>query len=309
MDMGVATRRVYGGAGFVIHGFESVAAIEDCTDGFDVRFECQVEARTRDELVEAMGRLRDRAPNATGLLVVRAVAPEHVGLGSKTSLILAALKAVDLANDLRLSEAVLINLSGRGGASGVGVHAFFSGGFLVDAGHERSRAFSIGPSSSRTPASPPLLVLRQDFPADWVVHLLMPHSAALVSGKDEVEFFERHVPLPIDEVLLSIAALYHAVVPAICSGDLGLLAVGLDDLHSVGFKRRELDAQPDSAILRTLLSKASLPVGMSSMGPLVYAITMRNDLVSASLIQGVASEFGAQYLGAFEGENHGHVIR
>src|SRR6187397_3143910 len=63
---------------------------------------------------------------------------EHVGLGTKTAVILGALQAAAIASGYKVSRAELQLLSGRGGASGVGIHAFFIGGLVIDAGHWQS---------------------------------------------------------------------------------------------------------------------------------------------------------------------------
>ena len=47
---------------------------------------------------------------------------------------LAVLASIDAALDLRLAREELQLLSSRGGTSGIGIHTYFVGGFLIDAG-------------------------------------------------------------------------------------------------------------------------------------------------------------------------------
>ena len=56
--------------------------------------------------------------------------------------------------------------------------------------------------------------------------------------------------------------------------DHGLLKEALVEVHQIGFKKRELEAQGHDIgeILAVLNRDTQLAAGMSSMGPLVYAI-------------------------------------
>ena len=78
-------------------------------------------------------------------------------LAPKTSLLLACLLAAKEELKLPLDMEALQFLSGRGGASGVGIHGFFTGGFLVDSGHSIEDINTLVPSSNRHPSKPPLL--------------------------------------------------------------------------------------------------------------------------------------------------------
>ena len=51
----------------------------------------------------------------------------HAGMGSGTALRLACLEALLLVNGKSVQKEVLVSLSERGGASGIGIHTYFSG--------------------------------------------------------------------------------------------------------------------------------------------------------------------------------------
>ena len=61
--------------------------------------------------------------------------PLHAGLGSTTQLYLSVARAMLGLNNIKANVRELAVLTGRGGTSGIGVHAFEHGGFLVDCGH------------------------------------------------------------------------------------------------------------------------------------------------------------------------------
>ncbi len=193
----------------------------------------------RRDIRQAIERLRALSVLSRLTVRLRNMLPQHVGLGSKTASVLGVLQAIDLALRLNLGRETIKRLSGRGGTSGVGVNAFFSGGFVVDCGHPTSRMLKFAPSSRRTNFCVPPLVCRSGIPPDWRFHLFLLNGRRLGSGA-EVAFFRSSTPIPGREVLRAIAALYHGIVPAVLGGDLELMKVSLRELHSTGFKAREL---------------------------------------------------------------------
>lgn len=93
--------------------------------------------------------------------------PPHHGFGSGTALRLAILEASALAKGLHLTKEELTVLSGRAGASGIGVHAYFHGGVLADFGRLRSGNSQFVPSgSSRVPRQLPKVMFRIAWPRD-----------------------------------------------------------------------------------------------------------------------------------------------
>lgn len=304
LDLAGATARSYGGCGFSVSGLAVEVSV---SPGEDLRFEagCELSSSAMSAVSALLARVREHSPAVTGCVEVLRSTPEHVGLGSKTALLLSVLKALQLVNEELLSDTDLVSLSGRGGASGVGVNTFFVGGFVVDAGHPQ-RGDGFLPSSALQPAGRPLMVLRADFPLSWRVHLFMPSDGRIISGAEEVDFFRRNTPLPRLDVLESVACLYHAVVPAILLRDLTMLGFGLGRMCELGFKSREIAFQPSSSdLIKGIRSRFRLPVGMSSLGPLVYAVSDAESRMAEQLRR-MASEYGAGYIGEFSAANHGY---
>ena len=107
-----------------------------------------------------------------------------------------------------------------------------------------------------------------------------------------------------------MAAVYHGIVPAIAEGDLGSLRAAMREIHQTGFKRREVDGQSHvvCGLLDQLHTDLKLAAGMSSLGPLVYAITSSkpNTLSTTTILETLASEI--DYLGCVSCRNMGYEM-
>jgi beta-ribofuranosylaminobenzene 5'-phosphate synthase len=168
--------------------------------------------------------------------------PQHVGLGTKTALLLAMLDAANRALGLALSAPELRALSGRGGTSGVGIHTYFRGGFVLDAGHPQASVSTLAPSSSRVSPSVPLMLTWAPFPERWQV-TLMTAAGPRIQGEDELAFFAAATPVSAEQVLRTYALAHHGVAPAFLDEDLECLGSSLRELHQIGFKAHELAHQ------------------------------------------------------------------
>ena len=91
--------------------------------------------------------------------------------------------------------------------------------------------------------------------------------------------------------------------------DLDLVSVGLRKTHSTGFKRRELDIQPQ--LVRDLyLQISSLPataVGLSSVGPLLFAIT--DSEKSRERVNNLIEDSEADLIGCVGPVNSGYTLQ
>lgn len=108
---------------------------------------------------------------------------EHVGLGHTTQYLLAIAKLVSESNFEKRSALELARVVKRGGTSGVGVHLFEQGGFVVDGGHS-IKVKSLPLPSDYSTAPPPPLILRGNFP--WYIYLNIP-SGKRIFGQSELE--------------------------------------------------------------------------------------------------------------------------
>jgi len=126
----------------------------------------------------------------------------------------------------------------------------------------------------------------------------------------ESTFFSTKTPTIADECLKAFAALYHAVVPGVLTADLQLLRNGLREYQKLGMKKAEIAAQsPDVRRLLSALSKIpGCAYGMSSFGPLVFAVSDERDNLTSYDIRDAANSCGAHVFAHARGRNFGHRI-
>ena len=306
IDLGDVTGRRYGGAGFAIDGLPTTAVArfgksarlcESSTfqgkDFADIDLVCR-------RVSDSLGR---------GFEVsVECGAPTHVGLGSKTSAMLAVVMACNVLVGSRLSRWEIVRVTGRGGASGIGVNVPFVGGFVVDAGRAATPGRPFLPSSGFVCVEqPPPVVVETRFPESWRIHLFLPPGFR-ITGSNELAFFEKNTPVGREEVLEVLGCVYHGVVPAMINKDLTLLSHSIAAIRKTGFKRREISNQASEvrALLSSLDSVRGVAVGMSSMGPLVYCIA--NDQIG-DLRSRFMSDYRTAYIGEYRGRNSGATLR
>ncbi|MEM3086570.1 MAG: beta-ribofuranosylaminobenzene 5'-phosphate synthase [Halobacteria archaeon] len=211
----------------------------------------------------------------------------HVGLGSGTQAALAAAWGLARLHRLGLTVEEAAETAGRGGTSGIGVWAFEGGGFIVDGGHSRRVKRGFFPSAaSRAP--PPPRVARLDMP-DWPVVLACPSGPSptppRVHGRTEVEAFRRLCPIPSREVEEASRLVLLGLLPAVAEGDLPAFGEAVNRMQETGFKKREVALQGPrmEALLRAARRAGAAGAGMSSFGPLAYALGPRPRTIRKAL--------------------------
>jgi beta-ribofuranosylaminobenzene 5'-phosphate synthase len=306
--MGFASLRAFGGIGFSIEQPMTVLQFEPCQSieiyGLDV-----LDEEGRADLSQVIERMRNDQEDLNFRATLKVTPPQHVGFGSKTALALALIAGVSAFRSINWSIDQMQKLSGRGAASGVGIHSFFVGGVVWDAGHRVDAARQLLPSGSATVTGLPPLAARIPFPDAWRVILVLP-SERPMTGQEEVKFFRQNAPVPKLEALSTMAALYHGVLPAILLGDYGALARALVDIHRVGFKARELgrwSTQVQTAF--SALSKAGFAAGLSSVGPLIYVILQNDDAAAMDEVRIICAGLTAKMLTVVRGWNSGYDVR
>lgn len=203
--------------------------------------------------------------------------PAHAGLGSGTQLSLATSKLITNLNDIEVETDTLGQIVGRGGTSGIGVEAFNHGGFIVDGGHSKHEKSDFLPSSASS-ASPPPVLAHYDFPEDWNIILAIPKLDKSVSGKMEVNIFQKYCPIPLSEVQKLSHLILMKMMPAVLEKDIDSFGDALNQIQSVGFKKREMDLQNKLIrdILDSMRDSGASGAGMSSFGPTLFAVTKNN---------------------------------
>lgn len=308
LDLGDVTPRRFGGVGLALdRPWAEVYA--DPAEQLDLVFPEDVDRSTGRRVRDRLTRLLKARPGPNASLTVRRALPRHIGLGATTAVTLAALRAAAAATGRAVPRDELKILSGRGATSGIGVNAFFSGGFIIDGGHPASPGLPHLPSRYSQCATCPPVNIRLRVPATWSFHLMLPNQRGL-SGSAERDFFLKATPIPRQEVLEAVVLAYTALLPAFRDGDLDLLRTSLRAFSRVGFKRRECRAQsaPSRALREHLERRFPWPVGLSSVGPLLFVVTERGNRDAAKKLRAAAHDFDARYLCCALGRNSGHSV-
>jgi beta-ribofuranosylaminobenzene 5'-phosphate synthase len=196
--------------------------------------------------------------------------PNHVGLGSGTQVALAVGAAISDLYDLNLTPTTVAGLTGRGGTSGIGIAAYEWGGFIIDGGHKGKTEFL--PSSASGKFGPAPIIVRHDFP-DWAIVLAIPNLRG-ASDKQEIDVFQKQCPLPLNEIQELCHVILMEMLPAVVEQDIESFGRSINQVQTIGFKRRELELQPFCMhLVQFMRENGAIGAGMSSFGPVVYGIT------------------------------------
>lgn len=205
----------------------------------------------------------------------------HIGLGSKTALLMGLGRAVCALTGTNLADHDISTRVGRGGTSGIGISTSLYGGVVWDAGHKfpsEKRAF--GPSSAKL-ASPARALCRFDL--DWLQVVHFRFRATGIHGTEEIDLFSRNCPVNADESVQMLQAVAWGILPAIAEKDDIALHSALFKMQSLGFKRVEWDAQDEvTKDFRRYWESLRVPesLGISSVGPTLYILTRRPAVIT-----------------------------
>ena len=198
----------------------------------------------------------------------------HIGLGSKTSLLLALGAGILAMEDKTVCLKTLATLLRRGGTSGIGVNASISGGLIWDAGHSFPDKKSAFQPTSVSHATPPKVISRVE--VDWfkVVHFRFQKLG--LSGQDELTVFSESCPVSVSDTLEIAGLVSQKLLPGFLDRNLGPVNSGLVRLQSIGFKAVEWSKQSDMTFaFRNHWKTSKIPEALclSSFGPTLFALT------------------------------------
>lgn len=274
IDMNGSTGRVDGGAGITLDD-----------PGFEIEFSkshtfsiTAPDAAITTKISSLISRVFGSEQDYPMEIRVNRSIPFHAGLGSGTQLALALVSGVAYMNGEEISSEAIIQKTGRGGTSGIGVRAFTDGGLIVDAGHrygEGKAKSSYSPSAASSGVKPAPLIGRYEFPKDWKIVLAIPDSLSGSQGQEEINIFQRCCPVPLDEVRTLSHLVMMKLIPSVLEQDLDEFGDAINGFSEYGFKRCELDLQPPiiRSLIRAMRESGAAGAGMSSFGPVVYGIT------------------------------------
>lgn len=231
--------------------------------------------------------------------------PSNAGYGSGTSLTLSAIEALLLLNEFTHSRYDILNLSGRGFTSGIGVNTYFEGGFVFDLGHKFHGQKHLPSSVARETVQHALKLVRVDM-LNWKMYTLLPPNGLPISGASEIEFFSTVCPIPRED---ASATIYHSllgVVASVLDRDRETFCASVNRIQKTKWKSEEINVRGESQRrAMDCLSKVSLGVGMSSLGPLIFFLS---DLSEEELIFYLAEEGVAGRFMKIHPNNVGRII-
>lgn len=299
LGWGPEAKRQFGGLGLMIRPLGLEMTVEPAATQV-------IEGPLAQRVERILAMLRDRLPELgihpkpVAIRIHRAP-PEHVGLGVGTQLSLAVARAVMELNGMHEpTSEQLARLTGRGRRSGIGLHGFRLGGFLVDGG--RMDRCSV----------PPLLC-RLPFPEEWTILIAQPPGRHGLHGSDETTAFADLPPVAeaMTDRLCRLVLL--GVLPAIAERDIRTFGQALEELQShVGACFRPAQGGIYSSpfadpIIHELRQMGFHGCGQSSWGPSLYAFSDQPASAVAAAHATVADRLGISDLTIMTAaaDNHG----
>lgn len=302
IDLNGCTGRMFGGIGLSLNGYPSEIRISRASCNTLKSFSCSVEIPYPNEVLEILHQCSSRCGQHWEVMFYRTI-PQHIGLGSKTATLMSVVEGVSNLESLDFDPVIITR---RGGASGVGVNVFYEGGVVVDGGHQTTSKVIVPSRFSSSFIRPPILY-RSLFPADWKICLILP-KGTIYEGDLELDFFKNNTPIEKEEAFKVLAIVYHKLAIAFKEVDYSLLLSGLVEISRVGFKKREIENQNRacSELLYFLQENGKIAAGMSSMGPLIYAIIKSDDQKKFVIDAAISTE--SKLIGFIDGRNDGFSI-
>ncbi len=143
----------------------------------------------------------------------------------------------------------------------------------------------------------------------WQCMLVLPDGRRF-AGASEGLAFEELTPVPDTEVRDTIALALMGVAASAACGDFTAFASAPSEMQLLGFKAREISAQPESvrALLQEISCIPQCAAGMSSMGPLLFAIFDGGDTSVQRHVVEIATRYDATVQGPFSFRNTGFDI-
>lgn len=249
------------------------------------------------DVVKLLTELRDRFDGPTPRCRIGTALPPHRGFGSKTTTLLAVGKAYAALCGVEMSTAELAAVCGRGGTSGASVNLIDRGGFLVDGGHANPDDFTEDPHRyllpsrfARSARKPPVLI-NLPFPP-WPI-LVISAAGVHLNGKQELDWFQRVLPIPYEEACRTTHLVTLNLAPAIAEADYPAFCRALDRLtFETYYKQKQISTQSDEVtrVLTEGRTRSDVDaIAMSSNGPTCFAFT-RNPAGAVAWLTGLREQ-------------------
>lgn len=205
-------------------------------------------------------------------LIETGLIESHIGLGSNTIIYLSCIEALLIINNRNYSQDTVIELSGRGGTSGIGINTYFNGGFIFDAGIKNFGRETFSPSSLfvESPRPRPLLMKSHPLPK-WDLGICLP-PIMHKTEEEEASFFKKNCPISKESAEHILYEAIYGVSAALIENDFQVFCQSINAIQHTRWKQLERDLYDSELdeIEAIIKSSGAKSVGMSSLGPMLY---------------------------------------
>lgn len=204
----------------------------------------------------------------------------HSGFGSGTAITLACIEALHLLNDYPIAQDVLVQASGRGGTSGVGIYTYFDGGCVFDLGKPIDNTKHLPSNLVKSRYLP--LLLDQFVMPEWDIGICIPRNIPNKSQTEEQEFFKRACPISSNSVYETTYHTLFGLYAALKENSKSAFCTSLKAIQECTWKKleREEYGQALMDIETSLYLCGADAVGMSSLGPSLFFLADNvNDVI------------------------------
>tara|TARA_E500000178_G_scaffold51098_1_gene46660 strand:+ start:380 stop:1390 length:1011 start_codon:yes stop_codon:yes gene_type:complete len=298
MDLNGSLGRKFGSVGLAIDSIETSITVSKNSMQNDIEInEVNKRAYAYAELM-----LKAYEVDESVKINVHKKIPEHAGLGSGTQLALTVGVAISKLFNLNLSLMDIGKVLDRGNRSGIGIGAFKNGGFLIDGGKGKS-------------AELPPITVRQNFPENWRIILLINSREKGIHGQKEYNAFKTLKPFPEDLSEKTCRLVNMVILPSLIEKNFNDFSASIGKLQKiVGTHFSPIQggvySNPDIAnIMNYVEQNGFMGVGQSSWGPTGFILT-DSDTAAHKLTKDIRQNFLCKDLKIeiIKGRNQGSCI-
>lgn len=196
----------------------------------------------------------------------------HFGFGTSTMVYLSCIEALLIINKREYTNDDVVNLSGRGGTSGIGISTYFKGGFVFDTGVTNNAVRDLAPSScfNGEKYRKPLIFKNICLPG-WKMGICIPPIQNKTEDEEKV-FFDKNCPIGQEAVEKILYESVYGISSSLLENDFNTFCLSVDSIQKTKWKSLERGLYGDELkIIESVIRRAGAKcVGMSSLGPLLF---------------------------------------
>lgn len=247
----------------------------------------------RDQLFGTLSKIQNQLNILNGVAItLSGNLPTHEGLGSGTAIRLAAVEAYLKLSGISFDDTKILQLSNRGGTSGVGLYGYHSGGMIFDLGVKANNQFQQPSSAVRNPVLPTLL--RRSAMPNWPLALIKPRWLDGLTQSQERDFFSATLPLKAEDTRHALDVAVLGVQAAVLENDYLAFCDALENMQTTSWKNSEWNLYPpEFCELKVSLKELGADcVALSSLGPTLVVFGNQNTF---SAISSANEELGIDF--------------